>query len=161
MTEVYPGISLNDLKLLLKHEVKEITLEDLYYLSFRFNEEKKYLPREYKKRYTETVLDVMIKRFTSLKNNTESYDGILSDEDVAKINKLLKNDNNSVTYMLNIMVIYATYFLREPVHLPGTAFPGSVSIYCDGNDYFCPIKKNHINNEKAVCKYCIAQTVKE
>ena len=31
MTEVYQKISLNDLKILLKQEVKEITLEDIYH----------------------------------------------------------------------------------------------------------------------------------
>ena len=77
------------------------------------------------------------------------------------------NSNNSrtidnvITYLLNIIVIYATYYLKEPVHLPGTAFPGSVSIYCDGRDYFCPIKKYHMNSVKSVCKYCIANTIKE
>ena len=161
MAEVYQGITLNELIILLKQEVKEITLEDLYYLSFYFNEERKYLPREYKKEYTESVLNVMMNRFTSLKNDDEQYHGTLSNKDVENINELLKNNDNIITYLLNIIVIYATYYLKEPVHLPGTAFPGSVSIYCDGRDYFCPIKKYHMNSVKSVCKYCIANTIKE
>ncbi len=161
MTEVYHGISLNDLKNLLKREVKEITIRDLYDLSFYFLEEQKYLPGEYKKEYGETVLDVMIHRFTSLKNDKRSYDGTLCDNDVENVNELLKYNNNVITYILNIIVIYSTYFLKEPVHPPGTAFPGHVSIYYDGKDYFCPIKKNHINNEKSVCKYCIAKILEE
>ena len=103
----------------------------------------------------------MIRRFTSLKNDKKTYEGILSDDDVEKINELLKYKDNIITYTLNIIVIYATYFLKEPVHTAGTAFPGHVSIYCDGNNYFCPVKKNHINNEKSVCKYCIAKIPKE
>lgn len=159
MAEVYKGISLNELMILLKQEVKEITLEDLYYLSFYFNEERKYLPREYKKEYTESVLNVMMNRFTSLKNDNEKYDGTLSDKDVEKINELLKDSDNIITYLLNIIVIYATYYLKEPVHLPGTAFPGRVSIYYDGNNYFCPVKKYHVNSTKSVCKYCIANSI--
>ena len=49
MVGVYPGISLNELKILIKQSIKDITLEDLYELSYFFNEEKTYLPREYKK----------------------------------------------------------------------------------------------------------------
>lgn len=161
MTEVYKSICLNDLKILLKQEVKEITLEDLYDLSFHFNEEKRYLPREYKKKYTESVLNVMIKRFTTLKNDKKSYDGNLKKEDVKKINKLLQNNNSLINHLLNIIVIYTTYFLKEPIHLPGTAFPGNVSTFCDGKNYYCPIKKYHITNEKSICKYCIAKIVKE
>ncbi|MEJ5273777.1 MAG: DUF2115 family protein, partial [Spirochaetota bacterium] len=61
-----------------------VTLEDLYDLSFHFNEEQKYLPREYKKRYNETVLNVIINRFTSLKNNQKKYEGSLNKEDIIK-----------------------------------------------------------------------------
>lgn len=49
MVEIYSGINVNDLKNILKDEIKEITLKDLYDLSLFFNEEKAYLPPEYKK----------------------------------------------------------------------------------------------------------------
>lgn len=160
MTEVYQDISLNELMIVLKQEVKEITLEDLYDLSFYFDSEKRYLPNEYKKKYTESVLNVMINRFISLKNDKKMYKGVLTENDVSKINELLREDN-AITHLLNIIVIYATYFLKEPVHLPGTAFPGHVSVYSDGNEYFCPIKKHHMSDEKSVCKYCIARIVKD
>lgn len=161
MVEVYPGISLNDLKILIKQAIKDITLEDLYELSFFFNEEKTYLPQEYKKKYTESVLNVTINRFTLLKKDDEKYDGHLNDDDVAIINRLLQNNDNVITYILNIIVIYATYFLKEPIHLPGTTFPGQVSIYYDGRNYYCPVKKYHINDEKSLCKICIAKSDKE
>lgn len=50
MVEIYSGINVNDLKNILKDEIKEITLKDLYDLSLFFNEEKAYLPPEYKKK---------------------------------------------------------------------------------------------------------------
>ena len=37
MVEVYSGINVNDLKNILKDEIKEITLKDLYDLSLFFN----------------------------------------------------------------------------------------------------------------------------
>lgn len=161
MVEVYPGISLNDLKTLIKQAIKDITLEDLYELSFFFNDEKTYLPQEYKKKYTESVLNVTINRFTLLKNDDKNYVGFLDDADVVIINKLLHDNDNVITYILNIIVIYATYFLKEPIHLPGTTFPGQVSISYDGTNYFCPVKKYHINDEKSLCNICIAKSNEE
>lgn len=161
MVKVYSGMSLNDLKILIKQSIKDITLEELYELSFYFNEEKTYLPQEYKKKYTESVLNVTINRLKLLKNDNASYTGFLDNTDVTKINKLLQHNDNVITYILNIIVIYTTYFLKEPIHLPGTVFPGKVNIYFDGKNYYCPVKKHHINNKKSLCNICIAKSNKE
>ncbi len=161
MTEVYSGISLNDLRILLKQEVNEVTLEDLYDLSIHFNEETKYLPREYKKEYIDSVLNVIIKRFALLKNDTENYEGYLELDQIDNVNKLLKHESTLINHILNVIVVYTTYLRKKPIHKPGTVFPGRVSIYCDGKNYFCPVKKYHMDNDKALCKYCIAQAIEE
>lgn len=161
MVEIYSGINVNDLKNILKNEIKEITLKDLYDLSLFFNEEKAYLPPEYKKKYTESVLNVTINRFTLLKNDNNFYEGILRDDDVKIINKLLQSNDNIITHILNIIVIYTTYLLKEPIHMPGTKFPGKVSIYYDGMSYYCPVKKYHVNDKKSLCNICIAKSTKE
>ena len=31
------------------------------------------------------------------------------------------------------------------------------SIYTDGENYYCPIKRYHIDNDKALCRYCVAK----
>lgn len=161
MAEAYLGMSYNDLKILIKQTIKEVTLEDLYSLSFFFNDEMIYLPREYKKEYSESVLNVTMNRFLLLKNDENSYPGILEDRDIAIINKLLKTNDTVINNILNIIVIYTTYFLKEPVHPLGTKFPGQVSIYSDGIDYYCPVKKFHLNNEKSLCRICVAKSTEE
>ncbi len=161
MSEAYLGMSLNDLKILIKQAIKEVTLEDLYSLSFFFNDEKTYLPREYKKEYTESVLNVTMNRFIQLKNDEKSYQGFLKEEDISIINKLLQPNDTVINNILNIIVIYATYLLKEPIHPLGTKFPGQVSIYCDGIDCYCPVKKFNLNNEKALCKICVAKIAGE
>ncbi len=157
MVEAYLGMSLNDLKILIKQRIKEVTLEDLYSLSFFFNDEMIYLPREYKKEYSESVLNVTMNRFIALKNDENSYYGDLDKEDISIINKLLQPNDTVINNILNIIVIYTTYFLNEPIHPLGTKFPGQVSIYCDGLDYYCPVKKFHLNNKKSLCKICVAK----
>ncbi|MBQ6220560.1 MAG: DUF2115 family protein [Methanosphaera sp.] len=157
MMELHEDISLNELKSIIKEIVNDISLEELYELSYQFNEDNKYLPREYRKKHTESVLNVIMNRFIMLKNDTSTYKGKLKKEEIENINQILKNDKNKRNHILNIIAIYTTYLLEEPIHTPNTTFPGLKSIYFDGNDYYCPIKKFHINNKKALCKYCIAK----
>ena len=159
--EIKAGMPKEELKKLLQQEIKEINLADLYDLSFRFNDETRYLPREYRKQYIESVLKVIISRFASLKNTLKTFTGEVTEKEAKEINELLSDNEDHIIYILNITVIYATYLLKRPVHLPGTVFPGLVSIYTDGKDYYCPIKKHHLDNENAVCKYCIAKVPNE
>ena len=132
---------LNTLNELLKEEVKDISLDELHDLSVHFNEETKYLPREYKKDYTESVIKVIVSRFATLKSSRVKYEGKLSEKDAE-----------------NIIAIYTTYLRKRPIHLPGTVFPGLVTIYSDGKDYYCPVKKFHVDNPNAICRYCISKT---
>ena len=73
MSCVCENMKYNTLKEILKEKIREVTLQELYDLSFEFNEDTKYLPREYKKKYIESVLNVIINRFNSLKNTQENF----------------------------------------------------------------------------------------
>lgn len=157
MIEIREEMSLNELKSILKEKINNITLEELYDLSYHFNEDTKYLPREYHKKYTESVLNVIMNRFIILKNDSKHYKGKLPKGDMENINKLLECQEDKTKYILNILAVYATYILNEPIHLPKTTFPGLVSINFDGKDYYCPVKKYQIKNDNALCKYCIAK----
>ena len=157
MTQIHENMSYNDLKEFLQNEIKKITLNELYELSFQFNDDVKYLPREYKKKYTESVLNVIINRYSSLKNDHDIYEGFINKNDFKQISTILSDKEDLIRYTMNLIVVYTTYFLKQPVHLPGTVFPGMVSVYTDGENYYCPVKKFHINNPQATCKYCIAK----
>lgn len=160
MIKVYSPINLNNLKELLKKEVKNIPLTDLYKLSEHFNKETEYLPEAYKEEYIKTVQNIIISRLNALKNDNENYDKELKEEDIVIINKLL-SENDIVTYLMNISSIYAIYFLKEPIHNINTVFPGRKNVYKKGKDYYCPVKKYHITNKKSLCRYCIAKTIED
>ncbi|MCD7782040.1 MAG: DUF2115 family protein [Methanosphaera sp.] len=159
MDKVYEGMSLDELYTQLKREANKISLDDLYQLSYHFSEDSRYLPREYNKKFRKTVLDVIVKRFIDLRNNEHEYRGKLNKNDASNINHLLEIRTPKTSYILNLVVVYVTYLLRQPVHLPDTAFPGKVSIYYEDGVYYCPIKKKHIHTPNSVCKYCIAKPV--
>lgn len=157
MLQVYNKMTLETLNKKLKEEVKDISIDDLYELSFQFNEDSKYLPREYKQNYRDSVIKVIVSRLATLKSSHQSYTGKLSEKDATNINEILSSSKNRNEYILNIIAVYTTYLRKRPIHLPGTVFPGLVTIYADGEDYFCPVKKHHMNNPNAMCKYCISK----
>ncbi|RAP52567.1 MAG: hypothetical protein BZ138_02705 [Methanosphaera sp. rholeuAM270] len=161
MVQVSSNIDLNSLKEILKREADNIYLEELHELSILFNEETRYLPENYKKNYVESVLNNIIIRFKALKNDQKRYTGKLSSKDVQNINVLLAEDEDAKRKHLNLLVVYATYFLKEPIHPLETVLPGPLKIEKKGKYYYCPIKKYHITNDNALCKYCIAKTVEE
>jgi len=66
------NLSYNHLKKILQDEVKKVNIDQLYEITYKFNEDMKYLPREYKKSYTESILKVILSRFIRLKND-ESF----------------------------------------------------------------------------------------
>ena len=161
MDKLAKNIPLNDLRTKLQKEIKKITLDDLYELSFHFNEENKYLPSEFRKQHIENVQNILIQRFKELKNDNNEYEGTLEDKDTKNINELLEKSKDKLTHILYTIVVYTTYLLKEPLHMPNMEFPGPVNIYTDGVNYYCPIKKYHMENKDALCKYCIAKTTME
>lgn len=162
MDEVYSGMSLNDLKEMMKNEVKNVSLNDLYNLSYYFDSEREYLPEEYKEVFVKSVQNVIIERFHLLKNDTHKYIGKLGTEDVILINELLLEEEDEVIkHIMNITVVYASYFLKVPIHTVNTKFPGPVSVYKKGKYYYCPVKKYHIMNNESLCKYCVAKIIEE
>lgn len=151
--------SYNHLKNILQDEVKNLSIEQLYEITSQFNESMKYLPGEYKKNYTQSILKVILTRISRLKNDNNNYIGYLDDNQMKNVQELISKDKDNIRHVLNITVIYASIFLKEPIHLPGTVFPGKKNIYTDGQEYYCPVKRTHLNNKDALCKYCIAHII--
>lgn len=154
------NLTYDQLKEILQEKAAEIKLDDLYELSYLFNDDVKYLTDRYKDDYRKSIVRLMIKRYNLLKNDKKSYPGLVGKDEICKINELLnKKFEDKVLNKFNIIIIYTSYFLKEPIHPSGSVFGGLKSISYDGKHYYCPIKKHHIDNENAICKYCIAREV--
>lgn len=153
------NLSYNHLKKILQEELKKVTLDEIYEISYNFNDSIKYLPREYKKNYSQSILKVILSRYIDLKNDKKYYEGYLNLQERKNVEELINKNKDNIKYVLNITAIYATLFLKEPIHLPGTVFPGNKSIYTDEMEYYCPVKKYHLEDDDALCKYCIANII--
>jgi uncharacterized protein (UPF0305 family) len=156
------GLTYDRLKEILQDKARDISLDDLYELSYLFNDDVKYLADRYKEDYQRTISQLMIKRCNLLKNDKKSYPEVIDDEKTDKINELLNKDfEDKILNKFNIINIYTIYFLKKPIHPASSIFAGLKSISFDGKYYYCPIKKYHMNDEKSICRYCIAREVDE
>ncbi|AWX32800.1 DUF2115 family protein [Methanosphaera sp. BMS] len=154
------NLTYDQLKEILQEKADEIKLDDLYELSYLFNDDVKYLPDKYGEDYRKSIVQLMIKRYNLLKNDKKSYPGLVDKDEIAKINELLNREfEDKILNKFNIIIIYTGYFLKEPIHPSSSVFAGLKSISYDGENYYCPIKKHHVENENAICKYCIAKEV--
>lgn len=159
--KIKSNLKLTDLKWKLQKEVEQITLENLYDLSYHFQEENRYLPTEYKTRHMDSVQNIIIKRYKQLSNDKKDYEGTLSGSDAKVINELLLKDEDKTAHLLSVIAIYATYLLKEPIHMNGTIFPGNSAVYKRNGKYYCPVKKKHMKDDLALCRYCVAKIPEE
>lgn len=156
------GLSYDELKRILQQKVMDIELDDFYELSYLVNDDVKYLTKKYEDDYRKKVVELMIKRCNLLKNDRKSYPGLVDKDEIDNINEILNKEfEEKILNKFNIIIIYAIYFLKEPIHPTDSIFAGLKRMSYDGEHYYCPIKKHHMNNENAICKYCIAREIDE
>ena len=56
-----------------------------------------------------------------------------------------------------IISIYTSFVLDEPIHVVGSEFPGGFKVKYEDGKYLCPVKDKQENNPNAVCGFCIAE----
>ncbi|HML04306.1 MAG TPA: DUF2115 family protein, partial [Methanobacterium sp.] len=56
-----------------------------------------------------------------------------------------------------VVSLYTTFILEEPIHMVGTLFPGGFRVKFEGKTYYCPVKEKQKDNPGAVCGFCIAE----
>lgn len=157
MNLIQEDTDLDSIKKILQNQIRSIDIRDIQNLSIKFNKETRHIPPKYQKQYNEDLLKVIIQRYQKLKNDKKTYNRKCQKSDVEIIDKLLEKKEDKIEYLMNITAIYAIYFLREPVHPNNMLLPGNLKIYKEDKIYYCPIKRYHMNDNEALCKYCIAK----
>ena len=100
-------LTYDQLKEILQEKADEIKLDDLYELSYLFNDDVKYLPDKYEEDYRKSIVQLMIKRYNLLKNDKKSYPGLVDKDEIAKINELLNREfEDKILNKFNIIIIY-------------------------------------------------------
>lgn len=149
----------------LKEEAADISIMDIMKASTFLNEDAKYVQASYRKEYIKSYTEAFIIRLKALKDNKENYDEHVNQDELKEATELLKEQEAQVRKgfdphffkIYKIMSIYTTFVLKEPVHPPGTPFPGGFEVKYENGIYLCPVKESQKNNPGAVCGFCIAE----
>lgn len=160
-------ISKDDLLLLLKKEASNIHINDIMNACAFLLKDGKYIQSSYRKEYFESYVKGFILRVKEIKENQEIYGEYVDTKELKESLELLKEQEQLLIKMKSvdghffgiyqIISIYTTFVLDEPIHPVGTPFPGGFKVKYEDGTYLCPVKEKQKDNRNAVCGFCIAE----
>ena len=158
-------ISKDDLMIVLKEELSDVSVFDLMIISAEIIENNKYVQKSYQEKSKKIYVDSFINRVTEIRSNDTVYNDFFNrDNFVDKLNQLkdiykhISTDRKNKSPLINLVVsLYTTFVLDEPIHPIGTPFPGSLEVMMENGVYYCPVKEANIDTPNSVCRLCIAE----
>ena len=157
-------ITKNHLRDMLKAEAKNIHMEDIMLASSFLREDAKYMPASYRLDYIERFSMIFFKKIKDIKEDKNNYTGDINTKEIKEFLKVIKKQHDNANgknercfvKIARIISTYTTFVLEKPIHPVGTKFPGGFILHSINGIYYCPVKKNHINNPSALCKFCVS-----
>ena len=158
-------ISKDNLMIVLKEELSDVSVFDLMIISAEIIENNKYVQKSYQEKSKKIYVDSFINRVTEIRSNDTVYNDFFNrDNFVDKLNQLkdiykhISTDRKNKSPLINLVVsLYTTFVLDEPIHPIGTPFPGSLEVMMENGVYYCPVKEANIDTPNSVCRLCIAE----
>jgi len=102
--------------------------------------------------YMSMVVDSVLDLKAGFSGTPEMDDARYSLRDALK-----RLDEIHAPEIVGLTVLYRTYVKREPLHPPGTPFPGGFEVEEKDGVYYCPVKDKQKDNPEALCDICIAR----
>ena len=157
-------ITKNHLRDMLKAEAKNIHMEDIMLAASFLREDAKYMPASYRQDYIERFSRTFFNKIKDIKEDKNNYPSDLETKDIKQYLKVINKQHNEAhgknercfVKIARIISTYTTFVLEEPIHPVGTKFPGGFTLYIQNGIYYCPVKKNQMDNPSALCKFCVS-----
>ena len=158
-------ISKDDLMVVLKEELADVSVFDMMIISAEIIENNKYVQESYQEKSKKIYIDFFLNRVKEIRSNDTVYNDYFDRDDfVEKLNQLKdiykhsSLDRKNKSPIINLVVsLYTTFVLDEPIHPIGTPFPGSLEVIMENGVYYCPVKEANIDTPNSVCRLCIAE----
>ena len=158
-------ISKDDLMVVLKDELTDVSVFDLMIISAEIIENNKYVQESYQEKSKKIYIDFFLNRVKEIRSNDTVYNDYFNRDDfVEKLNNLkeiyksISTDRKNKSPIINLVVsLYTTFVLDEPIHPIGTPFPGSLEVIMENGVYYCPVKEANMDTPNSVCRLCIAE----
>ena len=120
------------------------------------------------KRYRESILKTLQRAIVErLRRARELRPEDLPDEPIEGYDEFLRvvreysedPDYDSPLLLLyeGLLAAYAVFIEEEPVHPPGTTFPGLGSVREEDGTYYCPLKRLREDQPGSFCSICPAE----
>jgi uncharacterized protein (UPF0305 family) len=161
------NIEKTDFMKIIQSISRNISVYDLSIATAVLREEGRYIQENYREKYLEVYVRYFIMRLRDINEDGNNYandyvdiDGLHESLDILKHQmKVEKNEhpNDKFPLIYALISLYTTYILEQPIHPVGTPFPGNLHVTYENGIFYCPVKKNNVDNPKAVCKFCIAE----
>ncbi|NLU03994.1 MAG: DUF2115 family protein [Methanothermobacter sp.] len=102
--------------------------------------------------YMSMVVDSVLDLKAGFSGTPEMDDARYSLRDALK-----RLDEINAPTIVGLTVLYRTYVKGEPLHPPGTPFPGGFEVEKKDGVHYCPVKDKQSDNPEALCDICIAR----
>ena len=160
-------LSKQDLLGLLKSEATKIHITHIMKACNHLISEGKYVQSSYRKKFYDAYVQSFILRVKEIKEDKNVYPESVDIKELKKSLKQLKEQENRMSELYpadpyfpviyQIISIYTSFVLDEPIHVVGLEFPGGFKVKYEDGKYLCPVKDKQENNPNAVCGFCIAE----
>ena len=160
-------ITRRELLRLLKSEAVKIHITHIMKACNYLIEEGKYVQPGYRKKFYDAYIKSFILRIKEIKEDKNIYSDTVDMDELKESLTLLEEQENIMMeiypkdpyfpIIYQIISIYTSFVLDEPIHVVGTEFPGGFKVKFDGEKYLCPVKEKQKTNPNAVCGFCIAE----
>ena len=158
-------ISKDDLMVVLKEELADVSVFDMMIISAEIIENNKYVQESYQEKSKKIYIDFFLNRVKEIRSNDTVYKDYFDRDDfIEKLNdlkdiyKIGSIDRKNKSPLINLVVsLYTTFVLDEPIHPIGTPFPGSLEVIMENGVYYCPVKEANMDTPNSVCRLCIAE----
>ena len=123
-------ISKDDLMIVLKEELTDVSVFDMMIISAEIIENNKYVQESYQEKSKKIYIDFFLNRVKEIRSNDTVYNDYFNRDDfVEKLNKLkdiyklVSKDRKNKSPIIDLVVcLYTTYMLDYTIYLIGTTF---------------------------------------
>jgi uncharacterized protein (UPF0305 family) len=160
-------LSKQELLNLLKTEAIKIDIIHIMKACNHLISEGKYVQPSYRQKFYDAYIQSFILRVKEIKEDKNVYSESVDIKELKNSLKQLKEQEIRMSELYpsdpyfpviyQIISIYTSFVLDEPIHIVGSEFPGGFKVKYEDGKYLCPVKEKQENNPNAVCSFCIAE----
>ena len=147
----------------LKKKAKEFSIYDIIKVRAFLEKDGKYLPKEYREKYVNAMLNHFLKTLEEIKKVEDVEDYKIDEkklkELLERIESLKINNSEEEEAFIKLSKIVCPYLIfiaKKPIHPIDLEFPGGLKIVKKGDKYYCPVKDRQ-KNQFSLCPFCVCQ----